>query len=119
MPPFKNVANQIFGHLTALNPIERRDGGARIWSCRCDYDNCGNLVEVSIRNLQSGNTSTCGEHLHKGENNPVSKLTADNVRTIRQLLRNGNTPKEIAPLYSVSVSAIAAIKSGSNWSWLQ
>lgn len=51
--PIKDITNQKFGRLTALdfNPEQRK------WKCKCD---CGKEVYVRYGDLQSGNTSSCG-----------------------------------------------------------
>lgn len=57
-PNFKDLTNQRFGRLIALNPADRTDDGKRIiWSCRCD---CGNQVDVVSLNLTNGDTQSCG-----------------------------------------------------------
>lgn len=55
-----------------------------------------------------------GTH-HRGERNPVSKLTEQDVKQIRQ---DGRTLEKIALDYSVSVSHVSTIKSGKRWGWL-
>ena len=51
----KDLTNQKFNKLTALEPIKK---GKRIyWKCKCD---CGNITEVRADQLVSGTTKSCG-----------------------------------------------------------
>ena len=52
-----DITGQKFGKLTALEPTEKRSNSFIIWKCQCD---CGNICEVSLGNLKSGNTKSCG-----------------------------------------------------------
>lgn len=53
-----NIKGQKFGHLTALEPTSKTaQNNSTIWLCRCD---CGNLKEVSIKDLSSGGVKSCG-----------------------------------------------------------
>lgn len=61
MTTYKNLTGQTFGELTV---IERADDHVcpsgqhiRMWKCVCS---CGNITNVSSRNLQTGNTKSCG-----------------------------------------------------------
>ena len=54
----KDLTNQRFGKLLALEPTENRDcGRCVIWKCKCD---CGNIHYVSSKSLLSGSTQSCG-----------------------------------------------------------
>lgn len=55
----KNIKNQRFDLLIALNPTEKRDSnGSVIWECQCD---CGNICYRSLTNLQrSYEKHSCG-----------------------------------------------------------
>lgn len=48
----KDLTNKKFGRLRPIKWIE----GSK-WICQCD---CGNIVTVSVSNLQSGSTKSCG-----------------------------------------------------------
>jgi len=52
----KNIAGLKFGRLLALRIIGKA-GRENVWACACE---CGNLCEVRISNLCSGNTRSCG-----------------------------------------------------------
>ena len=57
----KDLKNQRFGSLIAIEPTEKRDAGrCVIWKCQCD---CGNIVIVNSSSLQrkgSKATKSCG-----------------------------------------------------------
>lgn len=53
----KDITNQRFGKLIALEPISIGKAGCIEWKCRCD---CGNIVNVSISYLNCGDTKSCG-----------------------------------------------------------
>ena len=66
----KNITNQRFGKLIALEPTNARKHGSIIWKCKCD---CGNEIYVSAENLLSGNTKSCG-CLHSLGNATIRKI---------------------------------------------
>lgn len=51
----------------------------------------------------------------KGENNPRSKLTADQAEQVKQLITSGRTNTEIAKQFGVSHTLISAIRRGKAW----
>lgn len=53
----KDITGQRFGRLTALNPTDKRRNGRVVWHCQCD---CGNMIDVPINYLTSGDTQSCG-----------------------------------------------------------
>ena len=53
----KDITNQKFGLLTAIEPTKDRQGGSVVWKCQCD---CGNICYVTAGNLRSGHTKSCG-----------------------------------------------------------
>jgi hypothetical protein len=55
---FKDLTNQKFGKLTALELIGKQSKeGCHIWKCICD---CGNIKEIPSTSLTSLNTKSCG-----------------------------------------------------------
>lgn len=56
-----DITGQKFGRLTALRRTGYRKypcgGGLSIWECKCD---CGNVIELPLAALRTGNTSSCG-----------------------------------------------------------
>lgn len=57
MGVFKNIAGFTFGRLTAVKRVGQSEDGKAVWLCRCE---CENETKVRIRNLQNGNTRSCG-----------------------------------------------------------
>ena len=58
MGKIKDITNQRFGNLIAIENTGKRDNGRNlIWLCKCD---CGNTCEVSGNNLRTGHTKSCG-----------------------------------------------------------
>lgn len=58
----KDITNVRFDRLLALR-IHGKAGRENVWVCACE---CGNVVNVRISNLCSGNTKSCG--CRKNEN---------------------------------------------------
>jgi hypothetical protein len=63
---------------------------------------------------------TCGHSIdqpasYKGEDNPNSKLTKNDVSNIRDLMTAGHTQVSIARAYGVHESTISLIKKGKRW----
>ena len=52
-----NITGERYGKLVAIEPTEKRRGSFVIQKCHCD---CGNICEVSLGNLRSGDTKSCG-----------------------------------------------------------
>ena len=72
-----DISNVRFGKLIALSPTEKTSNRHTIWKCKCD---CGNTVEVSINNLQSGCTTSCGcQKTSIGEKNIELLLKENNI----------------------------------------
>ena len=55
----KDITNQRFGKLQAIKRLDIRlsKNQGYLWECLCD---CGNIIQVSINDLKSGNTTSCG-----------------------------------------------------------
>lgn len=53
----RDLRNQRFGKLTALEPTEERKHSAVVWRCRCD---CGREISVESRRLRPGFITSCG-----------------------------------------------------------
>ena len=72
---YKDYSGQRFGKLIALYPTQKRSTQNRVyWHCKCD---CGSELDVLITNLLSGNTSSCGCMISKGEEK-ISQILSDN-----------------------------------------
>jgi hypothetical protein len=53
----RNLTNQVFGKLTALENIGSDKNTRRVWRCRCA---CGRFIEVTSNALLKANTQSCG-----------------------------------------------------------
>lgn len=53
----KDITNQRFGNLIALEPTEDRRHGSIVWKCLCD---CGNYHYTTTEALLSGHPQSCG-----------------------------------------------------------
>lgn len=56
MKKIKNHKNEIYGRLTVLEFIERKNNKS-YWKCKC---NCGNEIIIPITYLTTGDTKSCG-----------------------------------------------------------
>lgn len=56
MKKIKDYTNEVFGRLTVIEFIERKDRKS-YWRCKC---NCGNEIVIPIVYLTSGDTKSCG-----------------------------------------------------------
>lgn len=72
----KDISNQRFGKLTAIEPTNRREDGSIVWKCECD---CGNIIYVQVKRLVSGNTQSCGCLKSKGEQKIINILRENNI----------------------------------------
>lgn len=80
-------------------------------SCvRPDHLQLGTVAENNADRKSKGrNASTAGER------HPLTKLTNADVRNIRERLSRNETQTRIAKDYSISQSAVSAIKTGITW----
>lgn len=65
----ENLSGMIFGDLTPICVNEERTckEGRVFWDCRCS---CGNVVSISVTNLKTGNSTTCGDRsIHYSKEN--------------------------------------------------
>lgn len=53
----KDISNQRFGRLVAIEPLRSEKGKGVIWRCACD---CGGEIEVSASRLTAGKNKSCG-----------------------------------------------------------
>lgn len=54
---YHHLEGQRFGRLVAIEPLDKRSGGAVVWRCVCD---CGNESEHAAKALLSGRAQSCG-----------------------------------------------------------
>ena len=57
MPNPVDLAGRVFYQLTVKEPAGYSIRGSRAWKCLCD---CGEYKDVSVRDLKSANTKSCG-----------------------------------------------------------
>lgn len=55
----------------------------------------------------------------KGESHPRSKLSENDVREIKNMIKNGKSQKCIAENYNVTISTIHSIKNGKRWNHIK
>lgn len=70
----KDISNQVFGYLTALEPTEERKHGSVVWKCLCK---CGNIHYVTTELLLAGRVKSCG-CLHSIGNATIKALLQEN-----------------------------------------
>ena len=54
---YKNCIGRKFGRLTIIKKGKRNKSGVQLYICKCD---CGNYTNVTLGNIKSGNTKSCG-----------------------------------------------------------
>jgi len=85
----------------------------------------GNCLNACIENLRWGtpleNAQDKFRHgtVQLGEDHHSSKLTVDDVRKIKQMLRDKVLHQIIAPMFGVSRACISSIAIGRNWNHVQ
>jgi hypothetical protein len=57
MPKQVDLTNHRFGKLTAIRTVGVSKNNGYFWNCICD---CGNTTKVTVGNLNSGHTKSCG-----------------------------------------------------------
>lgn len=81
----RDVSGMRFGQLVAVKPIGRRGvvGNFKtVWRCRCD---CGNEVDITLSDLSTGNTQSCGcNKISHGERFISDVLISNNIKFISQ-----------------------------------
>lgn len=71
-----DITGQRFGHLVALQRLNKKKQRCFIWLCQCD---CGNQCEVSIAYLRNGSTTSCGCQKFKGFQDYNKKQTEEHL----------------------------------------
>ena len=103
--------------LVAIAFLENPDGKPEV-----------NHIDKDISNNSVDNLEwvTCKENVahsieeYRGERNGFSKLTEEDVSSIKFLIREGSMPqKEIAELFRISEANISSIKHGNTWGWVE
>lgn len=78
---FKDLFNQTFGKLTALECIGKNQDNQFVWKCQCE---CGSIVNVVAHYLLNGNTTSCGCNKSKGELKIKNILLENNIEFKQQ-----------------------------------
>lgn len=73
---FKDLSNQKFGKLKAIEKTDMRKNNCIIWRCQCD---CGNIVNVPSSLLISNGTKSCGCLKSQGEEKILNILQINNI----------------------------------------
>ena len=68
--------NQQYGKLTTLQTIGKDKNNNYLWKCKCE---CGNIIVTTTVNLKSGNTTSCGCIISKGEAKITKILEENNI----------------------------------------
>ena len=61
---YHDIAGRRFGRLIAVEPVEKRSGGAVVWKCLCD---CGQEREYPVKTLLEGKALSCGCLKHEND----------------------------------------------------
>lgn len=79
---YKNLTNQRFGRLTAMEYLGSNNKGGTLWKCVCECGN-DNFITTS-HHLISGNTKSCGCLKSVGESKIAILLSENNIKFIQQ-----------------------------------
>lgn len=101
----RDIANQRFGKLVALYPDKPRKNRPAKWVCRCD---CGSLCSVTISNLRSGHTKSCG-CLRSEEYRTLVEGTCLEVIASQKINRNNRSGVKGVSYYAKTDSWVATI----------
>ena len=71
----KDISNQIFGELTALEPTIERRNGSVVWKCKCS---CGKIHYASATELNARRIKSCGHPLESSGIRKIKKILEEN-----------------------------------------
>ena len=74
---FKDIKEQKFGILIALENIGSNKNGSAMWKCKCS---CGNEIVVKGIDLRNGHTQSCGCIKSKGEKKIIELLLSNKIK---------------------------------------
>ena len=74
---FKDITNERFGRLIAIENLGSNQKGNALWRCKCD---CGNFIVVSGVELRRNHTNSCGCLCSKGEAKIQTILEENNFK---------------------------------------
>ena len=113
---FKIDDKMFRSHRVAFEMWKGRIPDGQLVRHKCDDPLCCNPEHLELGTTADNvNDRQERNRQSKGGDRYNSKLTEDDVREIRMLLRTGITGVEIARRFGVSQDAISKIKSGRNW----
>lgn len=81
----KDLTNQRFGKLIALEPTDLRQQRKIKWKCQCD---CGNIVYITSSDLLTGHTKSCGCLRSGGELQIQNILKQNNINFEKEKIFN-------------------------------
>lgn len=83
---------------------------------RCDNPPCINPTHLFLGTLADNNADMKAKDRHqRGERQWMAKLTDEDVRSIRQMAKDGMTADEIAPKFTVVPRTIKDVIEGDTW----
>jgi hypothetical protein len=90
MAKFHDLTGKRYGKLVVLSLYShgsRKENKDCKWLCRCD---CGNEIIAGVRNLNSGNTKSCGclRYENKGAYKPNPNRVFNSWRAMKQRCKN-------------------------------
>lgn len=77
----KDISQQRFGSLIAIEPTEERKHGSVMWKCQCD---CGNIHYTTAEILLSGHCQSCGCIRSRGNSKIKRILQLNNIPFIAE-----------------------------------
>lgn len=79
-----------------------------------------NITPENVSSIKSGNTwSHIGDNVSNVKYPPPgAKLTEDDVRKIKLLLKNGAKQREIAKMFNIDVTTVSNINTGKRWGYV-
>lgn len=87
---------------------------------KCDNRSCCNPNHLFLGTQLDNIKDMVSKNRHiRGETVPNSKLSANQVNEIRELLKNGIKATEIADMFNINTGTVSKIKKGRLWAWLK
>lgn len=87
----KNVKNERFGTLTAIETLGINNNGHMIWKCLCD---CGNIVETKLGDLTRGHVKSCGCNRYDSFSLDLSNKKIGYLTAIKPISGNKNSKRK-------------------------
>lgn len=106
---FTDITGKRFGRLVAIERVGSQHKSP-LWKCKCD---CGNIIDVSLQKLNTGDTKSCGclkKDYYKNE-------LANNIKEY-QLDGTNVAYLKINKLSKVNKSGVRGVSQKKNGKWL-